>query len=231
MDSMISKANTARIFYFLVSVFVGFGYLYRVSLIAPGDPVATFDNIVAIGWLFRLTLFSDLLGEVLYILLALAMFRFFKSVNHTHATLMMTFAIISVPIMMLNLVIQCAILLLMGDAPYLQGFDVTQLQKAVLFCMDLLEQGALIGQIFWGLWLFPMGLLIRKCGFFPPWLGVSVIIGGVGYITKCTAHFLLPQFIETIDMVAEIAMYGEVIFVFWFILKGPNLSRLSAQTA
>ncbi|MHC4073208.1 MAG: DUF4386 domain-containing protein, partial [Planctomycetota bacterium] len=48
----------------------------------------------------------------------------------------------------------------------------------VMLFLDLHKHGIGIAQIFWGLWLLPLGYLVFKSGFLPRILGVLLIIGG-----------------------------------------------------
>ena len=49
----------------------------------------------------------------------------------------------------------------------------------VLLLLDTQHYGILIAQIFFGLWLVPLGYLAYKSsGMFPKWLGVLLIVGG-----------------------------------------------------
>ena len=64
----------------------------------------------------------------------------------------------------------------------------------VLLLLDAQHYGILIAQIFFGLWLVPLGYLAyRSSGMFPKWLGVLLIVGGVCYLVDLLAAFLVPD--------------------------------------
>jgi hypothetical protein len=82
------SALTAGILYLLVAVTGGFSMLYFPSLVVPGDAAATARNLLAHESMFRLGIVSGLLCQVFFVLLALALYRLFKHVNHTYALVM-----------------------------------------------------------------------------------------------------------------------------------------------
>jgi hypothetical protein len=74
--------------------------------------------------------------------------------------------------------------------------------------LELHEYGILIAQIFWGLWLFPLGYLICKSGYIPKVLGFLLIIGGAGYVIDAVMVFLFPGIDIAISM---FTFWGEVL--------------------
>ena len=95
-------ARMAGLLYLIGSVAGVFGILYGPSLIVPGDAAATARNILASVSLFRLSIVSALLCQILFIFVALALYQLLKTVNQTMAALMAIFMLLSIPIAMLN---------------------------------------------------------------------------------------------------------------------------------
>src|SRR5512141_1955773 len=95
-----------------------------------------------------------------------------------------TFSGRPIPIGMLNELNHIAVLLLLSGANYLTPFTASQLRALVLLFHDLHTGGLNIAQVFWGLWLFPMGYLVFKSGFLPRILGVLLMIGCFGYVIQ-----------------------------------------------
>ena len=212
---MISINKTARIagfLYLIVAVFSGFAASVRSSLIVSTDAAATVNNILASETLFRISFVSDLIGQVFHILLVLVLYELLKTVNKNQALLMVILALVPVPIAMLNQLNQFAVLSL------LKGTDYSQ----VMFFLNLHTDGVFIAQIFWGLWLFPLGYLVFRSGYIPRILGVLLIIAGFGYLIDSFAEFLLPNYDLTISMFTFI---GEVLLLLWLLIKGVNADR------
>jgi hypothetical protein len=212
MNSINKTARIAGFLYLLVAVFSGFANFVRLSLVVAGDATATVNHIIASETLFRFNIVSDLIGQVFHILLALVLYELFKTVNKNGVLLMVILALVPVPIAMLNQLNQFAVL------PLLSLPDHSQ----VMFFLNLQNQGVLIAQIFWGLWLFPLGYLVFKSGYIPRILGVLLIISGSGYLIDSFGKFLLPNYDLTISMFTFI---GEVCLLLWLLIKGVNVEQ------
>ena len=216
-------ARLAGILYLSIAFLAPFGEMFvRQSLIVPGDAATTASNIVASEGLFRLGFVSDLVVQIIHIFLVLALYRLLKPANKNHAWLMVTLGLVGVPIAMLNELNQVASLHLSSGADYLAAFAPDQLQALVPLFLDLHEQGVFIAQIFWGLWLFPLGYLVFRSGYIPRILGILVIVGGFGYLIDCLTIFLLPNLDLTIS---PFTFWGEVLLPLWFLIKGVNVEQ------
>jgi hypothetical protein len=148
------------------------------------------------------------------------------------AVLMVVFALVGIPISMLNTLNRVATLLLVNGADYLKVFGADQLDALVMLFLNLNEQGVFIATVFWGLWLLPLGYLVYKSGYFPRILGILLIIGGFGYLLDFFTHFLLPNRAdyEAIFFPAIILLtFGEILFMGWIVLKGANLPEMKSS--
>ena len=74
-----------------------------------------------------------------------------------------------------------------------------------------------------GLWLLPFGYLVYTSGYFPRILGILVIITGIGYVIDSFAFFLFN--IEA--NVSLMTFLGEVIFLFWLVVKGAKIPEIN----
>jgi hypothetical protein len=223
MNSIKKTARLSGILYLLLGVFGAFGIMYIPSLIVPGEAAATTNNIIASESLFRFSIVSGLIAQTIFIFLVLVLYKLLKPVNKNHALLMVVFALVSVPITMLNQVNQISALLLLSGSDYLSVFSVDQIQAQVMFFLGVAENGVAIAQIFWGLWLLPFGYLIFKSGFLPKVLGILLMIGCFGYLIDVFTFFLLPNFDASISHVTSI---GELLFPLWVLIKGINAEHL-----
>ena len=61
-------------------------------------------------------------------------------------------------------------------------FDQTQRNSLGMFFLRLHSQGIFMNEIFWGLWLFPFGLLVYRSGFLPRCIGVWLMIDCFAYL-------------------------------------------------
>jgi hypothetical protein len=218
-------ARVAGFLYLLMAPFGIFGILWASSLIVPGDAATTANNIMASESLFRLSIVSALMVQIITIFVVLVLYKLLKPVNKNHALLMVIFILLGAPIAMLNELNRFVALLLLSGADYLTVFTADQLQALVPLFLDLHEHGITIAGIFWSLWLFPMGYLVFKSGFLPRILGVLLIIAGFGYLIDSFAGFLLPNFYATISQFILYTTYGELLFPLWLLIKGVNVEQ------
>ena len=172
------------------------------NLIVPGDAATTANNITVSKGLFRSGIVCMLIVQIIYIFKPLILYKLLKPVNKTHALLMVILMLVAIPIAFINELNKFAALLLLSGADYLTVFDPGQLYAQVMFFLDLYTGGVFIAQIFWGLWLFPLGYLVYKSGFLPRILGVLLIIGCFGYVIDSLAFMLFPSYQETVALVA-----------------------------
>jgi hypothetical protein len=105
-------------------------------------------------------------------------------------------------------------------ADYLNVFTTEQLQALAYFFVRLHSQGLNIAQIFWGLWLFPMGYLVFKSGFLPRILGVLLMIGCFGYVIQSFAAFLSYNL-----NIIFYTSWGELLFLLWLLIKGVDVEQ------
>jgi hypothetical protein len=219
--SPLVRARVAGFLYVIVNLPAPFVLIYLPSrLIARGDAATTASNIMASESLFRLGIAGLLFNSIANIFLALALYQLLKVINKNIASLMVIFSLVAVPIAMLNELNNLAVLLLLSGADYLKVFTTEQLQALVYFFLRLHNQGLNIAQIFWGLWLFPMGYLVFKSGFLPRLLGVLLMIGCFGYVIQSFAAFLGYNM-----SIILFTSWGELLFLLWLLIKGVNVEQ------
>lgn len=229
-NSINTTARVAGVLYLtLVPLALFFGVPYGLPhLFVPGDAATTANNIMASQSMFRLSIMMALLGAIINGLVVLLLYRLLKPVNKDIAALMVVFLLLSVPIGMLNELNHIAVLLLLSGASYLTPFTVSQLQALVLLFDELYKYGISINQVFWGLWLLPMGYLVFKSSFLPRTLGILLIIGCFGWLAEFFAAFLLPNYGLRIGMFTGV---GEVLLPLWLVIKGVDVEQWEKRSA
>jgi len=227
-ESQRKALKAAAWLYLLLIISAPIGLLYVPSkLIVAGDATATADNIRASDWLFRIGMGTELFHQAIAIFLVLALYRLLKPVNQQHAKLMVILgALVSVPIMFVNVLNEIAALILVNGADYLSVFSKSQLDSLALLFLRLHEQGIEITQIFWGLWLFPYGILVIRSGFIPRLLGVLLFIAGTGLLVSSFTSILLPQHAGVGGQFAMLD-FGEFPIIFWFFIRALWPSRIT----
>ena len=97
--------------------------------------------------------------------------------------------------------------------------------------LNLHHYGFVVAEIFWGLWLFPLGLLVYRSRFLPRFLGVWLIIAGFAWVILSLTGVLLPQYQHKVDTLSQPAFFGEIAFMFWLLIKGVKPKTLAGPAA
>jgi len=217
------QARIAGLLYLLASIPAFFAWIYVPNkLIVTGDATATANHVRASETLLRLSIGSELIGLILFIFVVLALYQLFKPVSEKHALAMATLLLISLPISFLSVVNEMAALIVVSGASFLSGFDQRQLDTLAYLFFRLHGQGLVVAQIFWGLWLFPFGVLVIRSGFIPRFLGYLLFIAGVGYIANSFAALLLPAQRDLVARFADILQMAELPIIFWLLIWGAK---------
>ena len=223
MNSTKKQARVAGLLYLLASI-IGFFCLAYVpgKLIVSGDATATANRIRASETLLRLGIASELIAFTIFIFVVLALYRLFKAVSEKHAVAMATLLLISIPISLLNLLNEIAALVLVSGASFLSAFEKDQLDALAYMFLRLHGQGFIVAQIFWGLWLFPFGILVIRSGFIPRFLGYLLFIAASGYLASSFTSLLLPSYRHLVDQFAMVLEAGELPIIFWLLIWGAK---------
>jgi hypothetical protein len=91
-----------------------------------------------------------------------------------------------------------------------------------LLFLDLHGHGFGVAEVFWGLWLFPLALLVYRSRFLPRFLGVWLAIAGLAWIVLSLTGILLPQYEDKVYTLSQPAFFGEIAFMLWLVIKGAN---------
>ena len=222
MNPTKKAARIAGLWYLLMAITGPIGLIYVPSnLIVSGDAALTAKNIMASEFLFRIGIVSNLVCQISFIFLVLALKRLFQGVDKKYSHLMVSLVIAAVPIAILIELLQVAALQLLNGADYLKVFSPEQLNACVVSLLNIHEQGTFIAGIFWGLWLYPFGYLVVKCGFIPKIFGVLLMLGCFSYLIDSSTALLFPQ---QKGLVTDILMLplavGEISTIFWLLIKG-----------
>jgi hypothetical protein len=229
MSTVKNPGRLAGLLYVVTSIFGFFAMGYVPNkLIVHGDPSATANNISASETLFRLGIASQLIGMAGFIFVALALYELFKGVDRRQAALMVILIVVSIPIAFLNEVNSMAALILVRGADFLSVFDKTQREALAMLFLNLHGRGLVFSELFWGLWLFPLGLLVYKSRFLPRFLGVWLVLAGFAWVILFFTGMLLPQYADKLNTYFQPAILGEIAFMLWLVIKGSKLPQMDA---
>src|SRR6266403_3543074 len=231
MPSSKNPGRFAGLLYILMSIPGVFAMMYVPGkLIVHANAAATASNIAAHETLFRLGIAAQLIGQAGFIFVALALYHLLKGVNRWLASLMVTLVVVQVPIAFLNELNSIAALVLVRGADFLSIFEKPQRDALAMLFLNLHFHGLVVDEIFWGLWLVPLALLVYRSRFLPRFLGVWLALAGFAWVILSLTGILSPQYQDKVFTFTQPFSFGELVFMFWLLIMGAK-PKASAGTA
>lgn len=224
---MSSTRNPGRVagFLYLLLVLAGPVRLIYIpsKLFVHGNAAATASNIAAHEWLFRLGIVADLFCAVILIFLALALYRLLKGVDQNLAVLIVILGgVMPALIDFVSVVSDAAALMVVRGADFLSVFDKPQRDALAMLFLRLRDHQNTAAEILWGLWLLPLAILVYRSRFLPRFLGVWLAINGFAYVILSLTGELLPQYQNKVFLYSQPALFAEVAFMLWLVIKGAR---------
>jgi hypothetical protein len=221
-------ARWAGLLYTLVAVIAPIGLFYVPGrLVDAGDAALTAARIAARPDLLRLGMASELLHQALEVFLVLALVALFRPVDRPLTRQMAILGLIPIPMVFLNVLNELAALALVTGGPALAALAPAQREALALFFMHLHGLGLQLAQVFWGLWLFPLGLLAWRSGFIPRLFAVSACIGGLGYLVEAVGRLVAPALGSALGNGVVVLELGEPLMILWLLVGGARVPRHS----
>jgi len=216
--------------YVSLAVATLFGY-YHAPLVLD-DLNAIARTITAPDLRFRIGVMSDVLSMVLAVPFTLMLYQLLKPVNETLAALTALLQLVAIPVTLVVALNYVAAQTLLTNVPDLSAFTDAQREALGMLFLRIHAHGVLAEEIFWGLWLFPFGLLVIRSQFLPRVLGILLIIAGVGYAAHSITSLLLGgQRIELYERLTMLARAGELPVMLWLLIKGADSRRAASRAA
>jgi len=222
MNSNKKTARIAGVLYLFVGIFGGFaeGFVDPKMYVA-GNAAATAGNVVANAALVRLGVVAHLLDGTFFIFLAIVLYGLLQQINKGVARAMLILVALATGIICLNAVFQFEALRVAIDPSYVAALGIAGSNALVLLLLDMQHYGTLVAQVFFGLWLVPLGYLAYQSKLFPKWLGVLLVAGGVCYLIDLLAAFLAPGLAQAIHSFVIIpSAVAEISMVLYLLLIG-----------
>ena len=219
-------ARIAGLLYLSMAIVAGFAYGFVATrMYAAGDAAATAANVLANPGLVRLGVVTDLFQATEWIFLGMALYLLLQHVSPNAGRAMMVLVAIGAAIVCLNDVFEFVAVRVATDASYVAAFGAVGSNALVLLLLDLQHYGFLIAQIFFGLWLLPLGYLAYRSGMLPGALGVTLIVAGVCYLLDMLLLFLVPELGRQINALLVIPpTIGEMWMAGYLLVKGVRSS-------
>ena len=214
-------ARLAGALYLLVVLMGPFTLLYVPGkLYVPGDASASVRNILAHSGLFQANIVVGLVSELTFIAVVLTLYQLLKGVHAQAAAAMALLILLDAPLAFMGIANEAATLRILRGADSLRIFDAPQRDALAMLLIDFDRNGVLVSQVFWGLWLLPLGWLVYRSRFLPRLLGVWLFVNGLAYVALSAIGVLAPQHLGRATTFATPVLFGEVALMLWLLVVG-----------
>ena len=220
-------AAIAGVFYLVVGITGGFseGFV-DPSLYVAGDAAATTANVVANESLMRFGVIAHLTDAVFFLLTAATLYLLLKHVGKHAARLMVLAVILAAGIISISAVFTFVAMQVATDSSYAAAFGPLGSSTLVLLLLDIQHFTVLAAQVFFGLWLAPLGYLAYRSGLFPRALGVVLVLATVSYLIDVVVAFLLPGLAAQIHgYLGIVPAIAEIWMVLYLLIVGVRSPR------
>jgi hypothetical protein len=229
VNSTKIAARRAGALYFLFMIVAIFSEFVMPSFVVPGDAAATARKITAAELTYRIDILAGFTTLIIFIFLVVSLYTLLKDVDRGQALLMVLLVATGVAVSLANLLNKFAPLVLLSNADYLSVFTPPQREALALGFLRSHGSGAAVSTAFWGLWLFPFGILVIKSSFIPRVLGILVMVAGVAYLITSVTSIVLPEHRRVVSRIMMPLYFGEVPIIFWLLIKGARVPEEETQ--
>ena len=230
MGSVKATAHRAGLVYFVFMILGILGEFVLPGVVVPGDPAATVAKLTSGEAMYRLSILNSFATLVIFILLVAILYRLFREVDRGQAMAMVLLVCVGVAVALANMLARFAPLVILAGADYLSAFTKPQLDALILGILNFHARGGIVATGFWGLWLFPFGILVIRSGYFPRILGWMLLAAGVGYVVTSAVGIVLPDFRAVIFRAMMPLYFGEVPIILWLLIKGAREPQPPVQS-
>ncbi len=206
------SALVAGIALLVMAVAAGFTYGYiHNTLVVPGNSEATLNNLESHQFLFTLEILGWIFILLCDVVVAWALYVFFRNENRrlslfTAATRIIYSAILGAAIY------------------YLIQVNGTESVNIVMSYLHNFENTWSLGLIIFGFHLFLLGALVLKSKRIHNFWGIVLVFAAVSYVIIYSSKLLLPEFenqVIAVETILSLPMaFGEIGFAFWLIIRG-----------
>jgi hypothetical protein len=165
---------------------------------------------------------------VVFIGLAMALYRLFESVDRHRARQMVGLVLVSAALILVAAVFNTAALSVFRGGNAFAAFDQHTREAIGMLLIKLHGQSNGVNEMFWGLWLLPFGWLVVSSRFLPRWLGYWLLLDGVCWVVFAVAGLLAPTYNDVLFKVFQPAFLAEVGMMLWLLIVGAKEPALPA---
>lgn len=221
MHPLIRTARTTGLFYLSLAIAGALGFLtIRPRLFAADDAEATLAHLTGNESLARVGIALELLVVLTQTFTAVWFYRLFRAIDAVAAGSIAAFGMVNA-IAILGSAALLATATEVATAPF--GDAAATVQLLYLVSGNLW----IVGGLFFGLWLVPMGWCVLRSGWLPRVLGWLLVAGGAGYVLSTFVSYLAPGAALVADLLVVPASVGEFWILGYLLLLGVRKRALA----
>ncbi len=196
------------------------------------DAAATAARLLSHETLFRWGMLAETLGAVIFIGLALALYRLFEGVDRHLARQLVALVLVSSALGLVTVVFSGAALLIFRGGDPFTAFDAHTREAVGMLLVRMRGQAYGINEMFWGLWLLPFGGLVVRSTFLPRWLGYWLLLDGTAWMVLSVTWFIAPNHADALFRYFQPVFMAEIAAMLWLLIVGAKeLPLVAAGTA
>jgi len=228
MSTAIMTKRYARIIgvvYFLFFLTSILSERFLKGLVVQNDAAATATHILTHEALFRLGVATGLVETGFYVALTALLYDLFKPVNQRVSLIAAFFGLVGCAIQAGGSVFDLFSLVVLREGHAVVQLNAEQLPRLALLFLKLEDQSGNVALVFFAVYCLLIGCLILGSIFLPRFLGVLMVLAGLGWLTFLYAPLAdhLSPYIEVIGIVAEASL------MLWLLVIGVKVERWQEQ--
>jgi len=191
--------------------------------IGLGTAQQVYQAIVTNTSSFRLGLVIAFISAFLFLLSAWGLYVLLRPVNKDLALLFFLLNTVGVAIQCASMIPLVSALLQGDAASRMQAYSPAQLEGLALLSINVYQTGFVTAQLFFGTWLFPLGYLVYKSEILPRFLGILLLLDGIGVLIWFFQALLLPAYPAIRYPGLAVSFIAEVGLALWLLIKGVKV--------
>jgi hypothetical protein len=220
--SIRGASVTAGVGLLLMSALAGFGKVFALDgLVTEGNAAQTARDIMQSMGLFRFSIVSLILVVALDVVVAWALYRVFSPVSKSISLLAATLRVVYAGVFLVAVGQLVGVARLLGSDAAPSVFSADQVHAQALSGVDAFNDVWYVGQFLFGLHLLVIGYLAYRSGYVPRFLGVLLIIAGIGYAIDSFAIVLSAG---SWTNISSFTFIGEFLLALWLVIWGRRLT-------
>ncbi|MEQ8424246.1 MAG: DUF4386 domain-containing protein [Cyclobacteriaceae bacterium] len=220
---LVKTARITGIMYLMMAIGGILGFMtFHKQIYVANDPTETLTNLTEKETLARVRLIFEFVIIVSQALTAVWFYKLFKQFSDWGAWALGIWGTVNAVAIMVSAISMGAALGVAHDSllPYEDKVMLVELLGL------LIRHAWLVGSLFFGLWLIPMGYIVLSESLMPAWLGRILIIGGVGYVLSAFLKYmgLSDSLLDILVIPASIGEFWMIGYLLIFGIREKNIN-------